>query len=171
MSGIMKNDRKRPIEQVNALAQKLADQMGYELVEAAFEKEPTGVYLRIYLDVAGGITLNDCETYHMAIQDKVERFEYDFLEVCSPGADRPIKTPRDAERAMGQTVEVKLYRPMDGTKSLVGTFQGLSDAGYHILCGDEEKVIPAKDAAVVRCLIRLEDVMDMDIDSQEDVEQ
>ncbi len=124
--------------------------MGYELVEAAYEKEPAGNYLRIYLDVERGITLDDCEKYHMAVMGKLEKFDYDFLEVCSPGIDRPIKTQRDVQKALGKTVEAKLYKPLDGMKTMIGTLLGLDDEGYHLQVAGVERVIPQKEAAVLR---------------------
>lgn len=53
--------------QAERIGQLLADTLGYELVEAAFERENTGLYLRFYLDKEGGITLDDCERYHRAV--------------------------------------------------------------------------------------------------------
>ena len=72
---------------VAPLCEKLAAEMGYELVDAELVKEGPGRYLRIYLDKAGGITLDDCERFHRAVQPRVEQVDYDFLEVCSPGLD------------------------------------------------------------------------------------
>ena len=46
---------------------RIADEMGYELVDVALEKEPTGMYLRIYIDQPEGITLDDCEKYHRTV--------------------------------------------------------------------------------------------------------
>ena len=115
-----KNDA--AIAQITELAERMAGKMGYELVEAAFEKENTGVYLRFYLDKEGGISLDDCEAYHRALQPMLERFDYDFMEVCSPGIDRPIKNQRDADRCLGLEIEVRLYKPQDGQKVFTGQF-------------------------------------------------
>ncbi|MDO5022125.1 MAG: ribosome maturation factor RimP [Eubacteriales bacterium] len=142
--------KKQQTEQLIKIAQALADAMGYTLVEAAFEKEHAGVYLRIYLDKAGGISLDDCEKYHMSIMEKVKNFDYDYLEVCSPGIDRPIKTEWDAQRAKGQTVEVKLYKAHNGSKTMHGRFLDLNEAGYHIDIAGEETVIPKADVAMCR---------------------
>lgn len=140
---------------MTAQAEKLAEKLGYELVEAAFEKEPAGIYLRFYIDKEGGITLDDCEAYHMAVQPRMEKYDYDFLEVCSPGADRPIKTERDAAKARGKMVEARLYKPLNGLKTVSGVFLGLDGDGYHLSQGGAEIVLSKKDAAVVRCQIDL----------------
>ncbi len=135
---------------VTAVADKLAGQMGYELVEAAFERERTGVYLRLYLDCEAGISLDDCEKYHRAVQPLLEQFEYDFLEVCSPGIDRPIKTERDAQKALGQQVEIRLYKPVNGAKSVEGAFLGLEDGAYVVERGGERLSFNKSDVAVCR---------------------
>lgn len=145
----------RTIDEVIAIAEKVAENLGYELVEAAFEKEQTGVYLRFYIDIEGGITLDDCEKYHMAVQPRVEKYEYDSLEVCSPGADRPIKTARDAQKAKGKVAEARLYKPLNGQKTVTGVFLSLDADGYHLMQNGTEIVLPQKDVAVIRCQIDL----------------
>ena len=75
--------------------QKVADSLGFELVDVCLDKENTGKYLRIYIDRPEGMDLDSCEKYHRAIQPLVEDYDYDFLEVSSPGIDRPLKKDRD----------------------------------------------------------------------------
>ena len=96
--------------------QRIADQMGFELVEVALDREPTGKYLRIYIDKPEGITLDDCEAFHRAALPLVENYDYDFMEVSSPGIDRPLKTDRDYERNLGSRVQVRLFQALDGRK-------------------------------------------------------
>ncbi len=79
----------------------IAADMGYELVDIAIEKEPTGKYLRFYIDRPEGISLDDCEAYHKAVRQLADALDYDFMEVSSPGIDRPLKKDRDFERALG----------------------------------------------------------------------
>lgn len=85
-------------------AQRLADKLGFELVDVTLDKESTGNYLRVYIDKPEGISLDDCEVYHRALQPLVEDYDYDFMEVSSPGVDRPLKKDRDFERALGSEV-------------------------------------------------------------------
>ena len=115
------------LQKIWAICQRHADKLGYELCDAAIEKEPTGRYLRIYIDTDQGVTLDDCEKYHRAVQPDLESFDYDFLEVCSPGIDRPIKTPRDIEKSLGMLVEARLYKPVDGKKSAQGLLKAMDE--------------------------------------------
>lgn len=105
---------------VTPACEKLALSQGVEFCGVELTRESAGSYLRIYLDKDGGLTLDDCETYHRAVQPMLEKYEYDFLEVCSPGIDRPVKTERDIQKALGTLVEVRLYKPIDGRKTAQG---------------------------------------------------
>ena len=80
---------------IEPACQKLAQQFGFELVDVELAREGASRYLRIYIDKPDGITLSDCETYHRAVAPLVERVDYDFLEVCSPGLDRPLKKQKE----------------------------------------------------------------------------
>ncbi len=81
-------------------------------------KEPTGRFLRFFIDKPDGVTIEDCEIFHRRIQPMMEFVDYDYMEVSSPGADRPLKKPEDFERAAGAGVEVRLYKPEGGQKVL-----------------------------------------------------
>lgn len=143
-----------PVKEAAQIAQKIADELGVELVDVELVKEPTGHFLRFYIDRPDGIALDELENFHRRILPLVERVEYDYMEVSSPGADRPLKTPRDFERAEGLTVELKTYRPVDGSKQFVGDLVGLRDDKIILQVGpDEEKSFARKDVAIVRPLI------------------
>ena len=148
-----KNAKNQAAEDVTRIGEQLAQSQGYELVEAAFEKESTGIYLRFYLDKEGGISLDDCEVFHRAVQPKVERFDYDFLEVCSPGIDRPIRNQRDADRCMGLEIEVRLYKALEGKKTFTGLFTGYENGDITIRDGENERTFLKKD--LYRAVYRL----------------
>lgn len=71
--------------------QALAERMELELVDVSLDKEGAGRYLRIYIDKPEGVSLDDCEAYHRAIQPQLESYDYDFLEVSSPGGRPPAQ--------------------------------------------------------------------------------
>ena len=101
---------------IEPACQKLAQQFGFELVDVELAREGASRYLRIYIDKPDGITLSDCETYHRAVAPLVERVDYDFLEVCSPGLDRPLKKQKDFDKHAGEMVEIHLFRPIERRK-------------------------------------------------------
>ena len=147
-----------PVREAREIAQKIAQEMQVELVDVELVKEPTGHFLRFYVDRPEGIALNDLEAFHRRILPLVERVEYDYMEVSSPGADRPLKTERDFERAKGMVVELKTYRAVNGRKEYVGTLRGLE--GDEIVLEDEsgeEMRFARKAVAVVRPKIEFDE--------------
>ncbi len=148
---------------VTPKCQKLADQLNFELVDVCLDKESAGKYLRIYIDRPEGISLDDCERYHRAIQPQIEAYDYDFLEVSSPGVDRPLKKGRDFERAIGSEVEVKLFKAMDGQKIITGILTDFDAADMVVMAGEKEVRIPRKAAAIVRPVVDMEGVETVDL--------
>lgn len=146
-----------PVKEAAQIAQKIADELQVELVDVELVKEPTGHFLRFYIDKPDGIALNELEAYHRKIQPLVERVEYDYMEVSSPGADRPLKTERDFERAAGLAVELKTYRPVNGAKQFTGELVGLREGLIVIAAAGEELSFPKKDVAIVRPLIEFDE--------------
>ena len=139
-------------ERLWGICERLARQMGYELYDAGFEKEPGGLYLRAYVDKPGGITLDDCEKYHRALQPAVEDMDYDFMEVSSPGIDRPLKREDDILRNIGNRVEVRLYKAVEGRKTFEGSLVSMDKTAVVIREGDLEKSFPAASVAQVRLI-------------------
>ena len=80
---------------VETKARAIAEAAGYELVDVCIDREPTGKYLRFYIDKAEGVSLDDCEAFHKAIRALADTVDYDFMEVSSPGIDRPLKKDRE----------------------------------------------------------------------------
>lgn len=150
------------VHEAEKIAQRIALEQNVELVDVELVKEPTGYFLRFFIEKPEGISLNELETYHRAIQPLVEDVAYDYMEVSSPGADRPLKHERDFERAQGLDVELKTYRPVNGTKVFQGELIGLKDGIIEICSGGETLSFPKKDVAIVRPLIEFteEDLKD-----------
>jgi len=149
---------------IRPLCQRLADEMGFELVDVSLDREPTGKYLRIYIDKEGGMDLDGCEAFHRKIQPKVEDYDYDFLECCSPGADRPLKTDADYERSLGAEVEVRLFRAVDGVKEARGILSAWTKEDFTLEGPDgAEQRFSRKDCASVRPTVDLTGVEDVEL--------
>ena len=151
------------VREAEKIAQQIAEEQNVELVDVELVKEPTGHFLRFYIEKPDGISLNELETFHRRIQPLVENVEYDFMEVSSPGADRPLKTERDFARAEGMEVELKTYRPVNGAKQFLGDLIGLKDGVISIITESGESLaFEKKDVAIVRPVIEFseEDLKD-----------
>ena len=150
---------------VTPLCQRLADKMNYELVDAELVKEGPGRYLRIYIDRPGGISLDELEAYHREIQPQLERVDYDFLEVCSPGLDRPLKKDRDFEHALGGKVEVRLFKPVDGKKLFEGALRAWNAETVTIEDASGLREFPRRGVALIKPVIEI----DLDDDEGDDI--
>ena len=147
-----------PGREARIIAERIAQEMQVELVDVELVKEPTGRFLRFYVDRPEGIALNDLEAYHRKILPLVERVDYDYMEVSSPGADRPLKTDRDFEKARGTAVELKTYRAVDGAKVFIGTLMGLEgDAIILEMPDGSERRFERKAVATVRPYIEFDE--------------
>ena len=145
----------------------LAEKLSFELVDVALDKEGAGKYLRIYIDKPGGITMDDCETYHRAIQPQLEAYDYDFLEVSSPGIDRPLKKEKDFERAAGSEVEVHLFKAENGVKQFTGVLAGLEGDEIVLETPGGERRVKRKATSLVRPVVDLSGIEEVDLSENE----
>jgi ribosome maturation factor RimP len=109
---------------VSRLALPIVEETGCELVDVEYVKEGRDWFLRVYIDKPGGVTLDDCEKVSRQLDKKIDEIDPVshpfYLEVSSPGIERPLKKPRDFERAMGNPVEIRLFKPVDNRKRFEG---------------------------------------------------
>lgn len=111
-------------EVVEELVLPIVDDLGLELVELEYVKEGKNWFLRVYVDKENGVDIEDCGTVSEKLSEKLDELDpiphnY-FLEVSSPGAERPLKKEKDFERAIGKKVHIKTYEPIDGEKNFEG---------------------------------------------------
>ena len=114
-------------EKVETLAKPVVEAAGCELWSVEYIKEAGTWYLRVFIDKEGGVGIADCEAVSRALDpilDEADPIPDSYVfEVGSAGAERELKRPSDFEKFMGSEVEVKLYQPYEGKKSLVGKLE------------------------------------------------
>ena len=119
------------------IAEPLAEELGYFLWDVEYVKEGADMYLRITIDSEEGITIEDCEKMHRAIDpllDEADPIEDAYhLEVSSPGIERDLKTDMQINACEGWDVEVRLYAPVDGAKSYLGVLCELDEEGNVVI--------------------------------------
>lgn len=120
------------LDSAEAIAKRVAENLGFFLLEVELVKEPTGRFLRFYIDKTDGISIDDCEAFHRKIQPLMDDIDYDYMEVSSPGAERPLKQASDFARALGKIVEVRLYKPRDGAKVFRGVLTVYDDGRFTV---------------------------------------
>lgn len=143
---------------VEALIAPTVTELGYDLWDVVYEKEGPSWYLRVTIDKFEGITIEDCERVHRAIDpilDDADPIEDSYnLEVSSPGIERELRRPAHIESftGTGEPVEVRFYAPHDGKKSVTGTIDGYdADADVITLTvGDETMTLPRSECARIK---------------------
>ena len=112
-------------EVVEALVSPIVTDLKLELVEVEFVKEGSDWFLRVYIDTPeGDIDIDQCALVSERLSEELDRTDpitqnY-FLEVSSPGAERPLKKESDFKNAIGEFVYIKTYAPIDGKKEFEG---------------------------------------------------
>lgn len=132
-------------ERVQNLIEKKIVDLGYELYDVQYGKEGKDYFLRIYIDKPQGIGLTDCETVNDAISDLLDEANYIkeayFLEVSSPGIERILRKEKHFKDNMGNVVDVKLFKPMDGKKEYQGILKSFNEETVEIIEQETEKSI------------------------------
>lgn len=149
-------------KQIEAACEELVlpiiEERGFELVDVEYVKEGCNYYLRVYADKAGGITIDDCVEVSRALNPELDKYEKEFkepyiLEVSSPGLLRPLKKDKDFMRNLGKMLEIKLFKPIEGSKAkeLEAELKNFDkDTITVILEDDTEAVIDRSNLALVR---------------------
>lgn len=135
---------------VAALAAPLVEEQGCTLWDVEYVREGGEWFLRLYIDKEGGVSINDCEAVSRPMSDLLDEADpiegsYTF-EVSSAGLERALKKPEHFAACMGQTVDVKFYRPVDGSKERTGVLEGYENGAVTVDGVTYEK----KDVAAVR---------------------
>ena len=126
------------MDDLETLIEKLVAQLGYELVD--FETVNGGQILRVYIDKGDLISIEDCSKVSNHVNNvlSVETdFDYERLEVSSPGLDRVIKKIKDFERFKGQKAKIKTRFAIENRKNFKGTLSGIKNESVIIKIEDK----------------------------------
>lgn len=150
-------------KKTEALLLPFLNEKQFELVEVEYVKEGSEKVLRVLLDKAGGIRIDDCETVSRFLSKALDEADYIdeayLLEVSSPGLLRPFKKDRDFEKALGLEVEIHFYKPQNGLKEITGVLKSFSKDS--VILQDEEGneiTIGRSDMALIRKYIDFSDL-------------
>jgi ribosome maturation factor RimP len=118
------------VEIVSRLVQPILEEEKLELVDIEYKKEGAHWFLRVFVDKPeGGIDIEECgrvseRLSHVLDQADPINTPY-FLEVSSPGAERPLRKEVDFRRSIGKHVMIKTYEPVDGQKEFEGKLESV----------------------------------------------
>ncbi|MDR0469660.1 MAG: ribosome maturation factor RimP [Peptococcaceae bacterium] len=124
---------------------------GYEMADIELVKEGSNWYLRFFIEHPNPdepITTDDCGKVSERLSDWLDKedpipYAY-FLEVSSPGIERPLKTDKDFSRFQGCMVQVMTFAPVDGKKMHIGSL-GLVTEKEFVLQQDERDIVFARE--------------------------
>lgn len=139
------------------LLQPIVEANGCEIYDVEYVKEGSDYYLRAYIDKPEGVDIIDCENVSRAFSDKLD--ETDFisdayiLEVSSPGLGRALKKDRHFEKSIGEEVELKTYKPVDGSKDYTGILKAFDASTITLDIEGTDKTFARSDLAIVRLTI------------------
>jgi ribosome maturation factor RimP len=120
--------------------------LGYELLGIELNQSTHGSILRVYIDKEGGVVVEDCVAVSrqlsavLDVEDPIKG-NYD-LEVSSPGMDRPLFTPEQFKKVIGETIKLRLYEKYNDRKRFAGILKAIDDEEVVIDCDNEEYKVP-----------------------------
>lgn len=146
-------------EKVAALAKPVVEEEGCTLWDVEYVREAGTWYLRVFVDKEGGLSIDDCEKISRRLDPMLDEADpisdsYVF-EVGSAGAERELKRPSDFSQFMGAEVELRLYQPLNGSKSFVGLLKDYDDGNVTIEIGGSDMRFDKGKIAQVRLHVSL----------------
>ncbi|MCA1797027.1 MAG: ribosome maturation factor RimP [Desulfuromonadaceae bacterium] len=154
-------------KQVEELAAPIVSEFDLDLVDIEYRQQGREWLLCLYIDKAGGVTLDDCAHFSrelstlLDVEDVVPTAYR--LEVSSPGLDRPLKKMDDFRRFAGAVVKIKMRSLVDPDargytrKTFVGVLHGLEG---------ENVAVEQSDSAGGKVLLPLQDIDKANIEPQ-----
>lgn len=125
-------------DQVTSIVAPVIENLGFELFDIEYVKEGKSKFLRIYIDKPGGIAIEECVLASEHVSEALDKTEPDpipeayYLEVSSPGAERPLKTEDAISKALetGEWVHLNFYAAVEGEKFAEGRLIDVTDNEY-----------------------------------------
>ncbi|MFB5191465.1 ribosome maturation factor RimP [Alicyclobacillus fastidiosus] len=155
--------KERVTDIVERLVTPIAEAQHVELVDVEYKKEGANWYLRVFIDKPEGVDIDDCSRVSEQLSEQLDIVDpipnaY-FLEVSSPGAERPLKKPADFARAVGEYVHISLYEPLDGQKAFEGVLRNYEESELtlevRVKTRSKEVTIPTEKIAQARLAVQL----------------
>jgi ribosome maturation factor RimP len=147
----------QPLEQIRAIAERVAASRGLEIWEIQSRREAKGHVVRVFIDRPGpaatpaeSVSIQDCEQVNRemsTILDVEDPLPFAYtLEVSSPGLDRPLRQTEDYRRFAGRLAKIVVSEPVDNQKAFVGRLRGVER---------DEVVLEAPNGRIHRLPMRL----------------
>lgn len=159
----MKAEREEVESKISEIVTPVLEKMNLELVDVEYMQDGGYWFVRVYIDNMEqdkGIDLDDCTAVSRAIEEKVDALieEKFFLEVSSPGLERPLKKEKDFIRFQGEAVSVKLKHKIDDKKSIEGILEKFENEVVYVESEGKVVEIPFKEIKKANLVFEFEDI-------------
>lgn len=142
------------ISTIDSMIRPMLDENGFELVDIEFVKEGGNRFLRVIVDKPEGIDIDDCSKISEYVSEKLDEqdpiTEAYFLEVTSPGAERPLKKSQDFHKAVNMNVFITTNEQFDGKKEFEGILTSFDEENLVIKAGKKIYTLPYSKVATAR---------------------
>ncbi len=133
-------------EELTKLLEPAIEQLGYELSDLEVKVGGRDSVIRLFIDKADGVGLEDCETVSRQISALLDVEDpvpgHYVLEVSSPGLDRRLTKIEHFERYMGEEIRVKLQFPISGRVNFRGALRAVDKDNIEIAVYGESYHLP-----------------------------
>lgn len=136
------------------IVQPVIDSLGFELWHMELEGGGNSSLLRLYIEHADGITLEDCERVSREVSatlDVEDPFSARYrLEISSPGLERPLVSEAHFRRFIGEKIRVSTYAPVEGKRKFMGVLTEVDQDQVRLNCEGEIVCLTFADIAKAR---------------------
>ena len=146
--------RETYVEKATALLEPIVKNLNLEIYDVEFVNEAGEWSLRAYIDKEGGVTIDDCEAVSRAWSDEPDKDEFIeeayYLEVSSPGLGRALKKDSHLQKSIGESVDVKTFKPIDKQKEFTGILKGFTDKEITLSVDGKDVTFLRTDIALIK---------------------
>lgn len=123
--------RQGVLQEVERIITPILESRDNKLFDLELVQEGSEMFLRIYIDNDRGVDLDECSIVSELVSEALDTDDpiegaY-FLEVSSPGAERPLNSLAEIKQSIGKNVYVTLYVHIDGEKAYEGIVQSVEN--------------------------------------------
>lgn len=137
-----------------ALLEPIVKRLEVSIYDVEYVKEGSDYYLRAYIDKPEGVTIQDCENVSRALSDELDREDFIsdayILEVSSPGLGRALKKDKHLQAALGEQVEIRLFKAVDQSKEFAGILDSFDAEQVTISQEQSVRTFKREDVALIR---------------------
>lgn len=157
----MKETIEETIVKIEKIVLPVLKEMELELVDIEYLQEGGYWYVRIYIEkLDGDVSLDDCAKVSMTVEDDIDKLidKKFFLEISSPGVERPLKKEKDFVRFTGSKIKVSLKHKINEKKNFEGILSRFEDGTLFLLIEDAELEVPFKEIRKANLVYDFKDI-------------